>query len=65
MSDNELWSAIIGVLAAVIVRVLDYYFPGIGHVTEKRSSTTADEPTVEGRHRGDSQASTDDSSSDG
>lgn len=51
MSDNELWSAIIGILAAIIVRVLDYYFPGIGRVTEAKA--TDNRPSTgkaEGRH---------------
>lgn len=60
MNDNELWSAIIGVLAAIIVRVLDYYFPGIGRVTETQGRPPSS--STEGRHRGTDQEDNDDAS---
>lgn len=59
MNDNELWSAIIGILAAIVVRVLDHYFPGIGHVTQIKPT---DRPSAtEGRHRAHDDGDTDDS----
>lgn len=45
MSDAEAWSLIVSVLVAVLVRLIDHYFPAIAHAAHATDSRRAEDIT--------------------